>query len=90
MVSAPDVLKWAVPAFRYGIVLGASFPDLFRDLWENTKRDEQGLFHGLQQTGASVPEDVVAAAKSDFDGMVEETAGFLPFYESKMGALPTT
>ena len=85
MVSAPDVLKWAVPAFRYGIVLGSSFPDLFRDLWENTKRDEQGLFHGLQQT----PEVVVAAAKSDFDGMVEETAGFLPFYESKMGALPT-
>ena len=90
VVSAPDVLKWAVPAFRYGIVLGASFPDLFRDLWENTKRDEQGLFHGLQQTGVPVPEDVVAAAKSDFDGMVEETAGFLPVYESKMGALPTT
>ena len=83
-----SVLQWAIPAFRYGLVLGGSRPDLFRKFWENTQQRSRNLFRGMEQTNVSVPEDVVEAAEWSFEEIVERAEGFLPFYESQMGPFP--
>ena len=81
-----DVLHWAVIAFRYGCVLGASQPGLFRDLWINTKRR---TFQATRKGNVPIPDDMAAWENPDFDELVDQAAGFLEFYESNIGLLPT-
>ena len=82
-------LNWTVFAFRYGCVLGASHRALFRDLWINTQRRERLMIQEMRKTNIPVPDDVAAYEDPNFDDFVDEAAGFLEFYESNIGPLPS-
>ena len=84
-----DVLHWAVIAFRYGCVLGASQPDLFRDLWNNQQRRERRTIQAMRTANFSVADDVESYLDSNFDEFIDEPAGFLEYYESNISPLPT-
>ena len=83
------VLHWAVIAFRYGCVLGASRPDLFKNLWNNQQRREGRTFQAMRKDNVPIPNDVKAYLDSNFDDFVDKAAGFLEYYESNIGPLPT-
>ena len=69
-----EVDMWNVIAFRLGVILGATQPDLFRQLLTNTPRPD------------STPDD----GDFSFDDCVAQAAAFIEVYESNVGPLSAT